>query len=118
MLISASEMSIASINPATGETLDTFKELNDQELESALALGAETFKTYRRTSLADRKKWITRAAEILETEKSAFGRIMTLMTGKPLADPAAEAAKCATACRYYAEHAEAILADQNIATNA
>ena len=118
MLISRSEMSIASINPATGETLDTFSELNDQELEGRLALAARTFKTYRRTSLDDRKKWITRAAEILETEKQAFGRIMTLEMGKPLADAVAEAAKCATACRYYAEHAEAILKDQDVATNA
>src|SRR5271170_3503771 len=103
-------MSIASINPATGETLDTFPELNDVDLECKLALASRTFKVYRKTSLADRKKWMTRAAEILETEKEAFGRIMTLEMGKPLADAVAEAAKCATACRYYVEHAEAILA--------
>ena len=118
MLLSPSEMSIASINPATGETLDTFPELNDRQLEARLGLAAQTFKTYRRTSLADRRKWITRAAEILETEKQALGRIMTLEMGKPLADAVAEAAKCATACRYYAEHAEAILKDQDVATNA
>jgi succinate-semialdehyde dehydrogenase/glutarate-semialdehyde dehydrogenase len=111
-------MSIASINPATGQTLDTFPELSDLDLECKLALAASTFKSYRLTSLADRKKWMTRAAEILETEKESFGRTMTLEMGKPLADAVAEAAKCATACRYYVEHAEAILGDQVIPTNA
>ena len=111
-------MAIESINPATGETLESFHDLTDLELEHKIALAARTFKTYRCTTLADRRKWMTRAAEILETEKDAFGRIMTLEMGKPLADAAAEAAKCATAARYYVEHAEAILADQEIATNA
>jgi succinate-semialdehyde dehydrogenase/glutarate-semialdehyde dehydrogenase len=111
-------MAIESINPATGETLQSFHELTDLELEKKIAHAARTFKTYRRSALADRRKWMTRAAEILETEKDAFGRMMTLEMGKPLADAAAEAAKCATACRYYVEHAEAILADREITTNA
>jgi succinate-semialdehyde dehydrogenase/glutarate-semialdehyde dehydrogenase len=111
-------MAIESINPTTGETIESFHELNDQELEAKIALAAQTFKTFRRTSIAERAKWMTSAAEILETEKHALGKLMTLEMGKPLADAAAEAAKCATACRYYVEHAEAILADQEIVTNA
>jgi len=111
-------MALASINPATGETLNTFHELTDQEQEAKVALAAAAFKTYRRTPLSDRRKWMTRAAEILEAEKDKFGRMITLEMGKPLADAIAEAAKCATACRYYVEHAETILAEQEIPTNA
>jgi len=59
---------------------------------------------------------MNRAAEILEAEKDAFARIMTLEMGKPLEAARQEAAKCATACRYYVEHAERLLADELVDT--
>jgi succinate-semialdehyde dehydrogenase / glutarate-semialdehyde dehydrogenase len=59
-----------------------------------------------------------KAAEILESEKDRFARIMTTEMGKPLKSAADEALKCASGCRYYADNAEAALADEIIATNA
>jgi succinate-semialdehyde dehydrogenase/glutarate-semialdehyde dehydrogenase len=59
-----------------------------------------------------------RAAEVLESDKDRFARIMTLEMGKPLKSAGDEVAKCAWACRYYAETAERALADEAIVTNA
>jgi succinate-semialdehyde dehydrogenase/glutarate-semialdehyde dehydrogenase len=39
---------------------------------------------------------------------------MTLEMGKPIDAAIAEAEKCASACRYYVEHAETFLADENV----
>src|SRR5688500_12684750 len=111
-------MAIASINPATGETLKTFSALSADEIEQKLQLAADTFQTYRRTSFADRSRMMVRAAEILETEKNEFAKVMTTEMGKPLAAAVSEAEKCASVCRYYAEHAERHLADQIVQTNA
>ncbi len=111
-------MTIASVNPSTGERLREFEALGDAALESKLALAARVFTSYRRTPIADRARAMTRAAEILEAEKDTFGRLMTLEMGKPLKAAVDEAAKCATACRYYAENAASILADQEIGTAA
>ena len=111
-------MAIASINPATGETLRTFEALSDSEIDRKLELAARTFRVYRRTSIAERASMMMRAAEILETDKDTFARIMTTEMGKALKAAGEEAAKCATACRYYAETAERALADEMIATNA
>jgi succinate-semialdehyde dehydrogenase/glutarate-semialdehyde dehydrogenase len=61
---------------------------------------------------------MSRAAEILEREKEDCGRLMTLEMGKPLKAAIAEAAKCATGCRYYAENAERFLADEVVETGA
>src|SRR2546422_10932117 len=58
------------------------------------------------------------AAEILETEKETFGRLMVTEMGKPLQAAIEEAAKCALGCRYYAEHAERFLADEVVETSA
>jgi len=111
-------MAIASINPATGETLKTFTALSAEQIEAKLQLAADTFRTYWRTSFADRTRMMMRAAEILETRKQEFGKIMTLEMGKPLKAAIAEAEKCAWVCRYYAENAERHLADQIVETNA
>jgi succinate-semialdehyde dehydrogenase/glutarate-semialdehyde dehydrogenase len=105
---------IASVNPATGQTLETFAELTDSELEDRLARSDRAWKIYRKTPLTDRAQWLWAAAEILESEKDRIARIMTLEMGKPIGSARAEAAKCAWACRYYAEHGERLLADEPV----
>jgi succinate-semialdehyde dehydrogenase/glutarate-semialdehyde dehydrogenase len=111
-------MTIATINPATGETLRTFPPLTPKELEAKLQLASDTYRRYRRTPLVDRMRMMYRAAEILENEKDAFGRIMVLEMGKTLKAAVEEAAKSAWGCRYYAEHAERFLSDEIVETNA
>ncbi len=111
-------MSIASINPATGETLKTFEALTESQIDENLQRAADTFRVYRETSFAERAAMMTRAAEILETEKNDFARTMTIEMGKPIKGAVGEAEKCAWVCRYYAEHAEHHLADEIIETDA
>jgi succinate-semialdehyde dehydrogenase/glutarate-semialdehyde dehydrogenase len=111
-------MTIASVNPATGETLHTFEPLPVSQLEGKLARAAEAFRAHRRTPFAERARKMVRAAEILEAEGDAFGRLMTTEMGKPLRAAREEAAKCAWVCRYYAETAERFLADEAVETGA
>jgi len=111
-------MPISSINPATGEVLQTFDSLTEPQLEENIAGAAETFREYRRTSFANRATKMLRAAEILESEKQTLARTMTLEMGKPINAAVGEAEKCAWVCRYYAEHAERHLADEIIETDA
>jgi succinate-semialdehyde dehydrogenase/glutarate-semialdehyde dehydrogenase len=111
-------MAIATINPATGETLQTFQPLSSNEIEQKLQLAVSTFRAERKTSFAERARRMLKAAEILERDKDKFAKLMTLEMGKPYKAAVAEAVKCTTACRYYAEHAEQILADEVIDTGA
>src|SRR5687768_15423369 len=111
-------MPIATINPTTGETLQTFEALTKPQLESKLALAANTFRTYRQTSFAEREALMYRSAEILEEDKPRLARLMTIEMGKPIKGAVQEIEKCALVCRYYAENAEGHLADQVIETNA
>ena len=107
-------MAIATVNPATGEEIKTFEALTDEEIDGKLALAAETFREYRNTPFAERSRMLLRAAEILDDEAEDLGRLMTREMGKTLAAAKAEAQKCARGCRYYAEHAEAMLADEPV----
>src|SRR5688572_32969608 len=111
-------MPIATINPATGETIKTFEALDSKQLEARLQRAAETFRSYRKTSFADRAAWMVRAAEILETEKNDFARMMTMEMGKPIKGAIGEAEKCAWVCRYYAENAQRHLNDLLVETDA
>ncbi len=108
----------STTNPATGETLKRFDAHTSDEVERRVARAAETFERYRRTSFAERAGWLNEAADILEAEKDALGRVMTLEMGKPLAAAVSEAAKCAWACRYYVENGESQLADEEVETDA
>jgi succinate-semialdehyde dehydrogenase/glutarate-semialdehyde dehydrogenase len=109
---------LASINPATGETLATYETLSDAQIEEKLASAAAAFRRHRRTPFAERARLLVRAADILDGEREALGRLMTLEMGKPIRAAAEEAAKCAWACRFYAEHGEAMLADEAVQTGA
>jgi len=109
---------IASVNPATGETLKTFASLTEDQLEEKLQKAFQSFRVQRRTSIEQREPMMVRAAEILESDKLDFGHLMTTEMGKPIKAAVQEAEKCAWVCRYYAETARRHLADQVVATNA
>ncbi|WNG43586.1 NAD-dependent succinate-semialdehyde dehydrogenase [Archangium minus] len=109
-------MAFATVDPTTGKTLRTFSPHSPEEVEARLKLAQETFHTYRHTPLATRAGWMRRAGELLEGEADRYGRMMTEEMGKPLEAARAEARKCASACHYYAEHAERFLADEPVAT--
>lgn len=106
-------MPIATVNPATGETLETFEPLSHDAVELALAKAAEAFTRYRSTGFEERAGLLRRAADLLDAEREDFARTVTTEMGKPLAQARAEAAKCAKALRWYADHGAALIADEH-----
>jgi len=111
-------MGIATINPATGETLKTFQPLTDAEIADRLKQAQTAFEQYRWLSIAERSHYMQAAAEILEQHKAEYAKLITLEMGKPLQSAIAEVEKCALVCRYYAEHAAEFLADVAVKTDA
>ncbi|WP_431038935.1 NADP-dependent succinic semialdehyde dehydrogenase [Streptomyces sp. P6-2-1] len=106
-------MPIATVNPADGETVQTFEALSADEVEERLARAERTFAAYRTTSFAERARLLRAAADLLEKEEAEIGRTMTLEMGKTYAAARAEAAKCVKAMRWYADRAEGLLADEH-----
>lgn len=107
---------IATINPASGETIRTFDPISDSELERMLALSLDAFSRHRKTSFTERATKMRRVADALEDQKRRLGEMITIEMGKPIGPASAEVAKCATACRYYADNAESQLADEQVKT--
>jgi len=111
-------MSIATINPSTGEIIKTFTPLTDAEIERKLERAQKTFENYRNIPVAQRTQWMNNAADILSQNHDRFGRMITLEMGKTYLSAIAEVEKCALNCRYYAEHAVEFLSDIPVATDA
>jgi len=111
-------MPIASVNPATGETLKRFDSLDSRQIEERLASAASAFEQHRRTSFAARTERMMAAAQLLEQEKESLARIITSEMGKLLRAGVEEVTKCVRGCRFYAENAERFLADQSVPTDA
>jgi succinate-semialdehyde dehydrogenase / glutarate-semialdehyde dehydrogenase len=111
-------MKLNSINPATGELIESFDEFSDADLDAALHRAEQTFRTYRRTSFAERAGWLRKAAHIVESESDKWARLMTQEMGKTYKAAVAEAQKCATGCRYFAENGARFLTDEIVETEA
>ncbi len=111
-------MPFATVNPTTGKLEQRFDDHSPAEVEARLARAAATFADYRRTSMSDRARLLTTAAELLEGELPEVARVLTTEMGKTFGSARGEVAKCALAMRWYAEHGAELLADQVIETSA
>jgi succinate-semialdehyde dehydrogenase/glutarate-semialdehyde dehydrogenase len=105
-------MPIATTNPATGEVLKTYDPMPDGEIDAAIGRAADGFRALRGTTFGQRAAWMRAAADLLEAEQDDVGALITREMGKTYAAAKAEVVKCATACRFYAAHAERFLADE------
>ncbi|MEU0450310.1 NADP-dependent succinic semialdehyde dehydrogenase [Streptomyces tendae] len=105
-------MPIATVNPANGETLRTYEAMGEEEIERRIELAEATFRTYRTTGFYERAGLMRRAADLLEADQKEIGKVITTEMGKPVKQARAEAAKCAKAMRWYADHAAELLADE------
>src|SRR4051794_34664063 len=97
-------MAIATINPATGETLKTYESLSDEAVDEKIDRATRAWASYRLTTPEERAGWLRAAADVLDADRDAVAELMTIEMGKTLASAKAEATKCAAGLRYYAEH--------------
>ncbi len=111
-------MAIATINPATGEVIKKFEPLSDIEIDKKVQKAVGAYRSELHTPFSVRAQRMVKAAQIVERDQEKLARLMTLEMGKPLKQALAEAIKCTTACHFYAENAEKIMADEVVDTGA
>lgn len=105
-------MTIAVVNPATGETIEQFTEHTAEEVETRVQRAQDAFDALRETTYAERGVWMKKAADILESEVPELAKMLVIEMGKPIAQAEAEVLKCAKNMRFYADNAEKFLADE------
>ena len=105
-------MSFQSVNPATGEVLETFEETAPAAIDDILERADVASREWRRRPVTERAERLRAAGRVLRERKDEYARTMALEMGKPLAQGVGEAEKCAWVCDFYAEHGPTLLADE------
>ncbi|MFG3421402.1 NADP-dependent succinic semialdehyde dehydrogenase [Micromonospora sp. NPDC049460] len=105
-------MPIATTNPATGQVLKSYDPMTAEQIDAAIERADLAYRQLRGTTIVQRERWLTAAADLLEAERDETARLMTTEMGKTYAAAKAEVTKCATACRFYAAKAAEFLADE------
>jgi len=109
---------IATVNPTTGELLESFEPLDAAAVEERLVIAAEGAALWAQSTFVERSRLLVTAAELLEGEVPDIAHTITLEMGKPFAQAKGEVAKCAHGFRWFAEHAEAMLTDREVPVDA
>jgi succinate-semialdehyde dehydrogenase/glutarate-semialdehyde dehydrogenase len=103
---------LQTINPATGEPGKSYDPHSIEDAQAAAKAARAAFLQWRRTGFAERSRVIHKVAELLRARKDELARLMTEEMGKTLDDGRAEVEKCAFHCDWFADHAEAYLAEE------
>src|SRR5579864_3647175 len=111
-------MTIEAINPATGEVLKTYYEMEPATVKEIISRTHDAFLNWRRTTFSYRASLMRKAAEVLRVNADEYARLMAQEMGKPVHDGIAEAQKCAWGCDFYAENAESYLAREPVSMEA
>lgn len=109
---------IASINPATGELIRKYEETTSEQVEALIQRAAASQRKWAAFSFSERGAILSKAAQVLRTRRDELARLMALEMGKPVTQGRAEVDKCAWVCEYYAQHAEALLREEHVPTEA
>ncbi|MER7986150.1 NAD-dependent succinate-semialdehyde dehydrogenase [Streptomyces noursei] len=107
--------SYAVVDPSTGRTVKEYASLSDSGLRERLDRAAEAQRAWgRASSVADRAALLSRVGELYTERREELARIISREMGKPVAQGLGEVDFCAAIYQYYAENAEAFLADEPV----
>jgi succinate-semialdehyde dehydrogenase/glutarate-semialdehyde dehydrogenase len=106
---------IETTNPWTGVVEARFEPHTAAEVERRIARAAAAVGALRATTFADRAGWLRASADLLEADAEEVATLVSREMGKPVAQAAAEVAKCARGMRFYADEAAGFLADEPLA---
>lgn len=106
------------IDPRTGALIEKVPTLDAAGTAQAIGGAEEAFEDWRHRSFAERATVLKAVAGRMRDEVDRLAPLMTQEMGKPIKESIAEVGKAAWAAEHYAEHAEAYLAPEAIASDA
>jgi succinate-semialdehyde dehydrogenase/glutarate-semialdehyde dehydrogenase len=102
-------MSLKSINPYSGSLIKETRELSDEQIEDILKRSLNAFSNWKKTGWNERRKLVSKTAELLRNNAHEYAGVITSEMGKPIRESLGEIKKCAWVCDYYSENAENFL---------
>ena len=113
-MATATKSTYAVVNPATGEKLEEYPEISNEELDAAIARAWEAREALTSLSVAERAEKIRRVGELHLERREALAAIAVKEMGKPMEQALGEVDFCGDIYSYYADRAEDFLKDEPI----
>jgi succinate-semialdehyde dehydrogenase/glutarate-semialdehyde dehydrogenase len=105
----------AVVDPATGETVKEYPTITDQDLREAIARAEQAHREWSAsTTVAERAALTRRVGELYTEERERLGEIIGREMGKPIEQATGEVDFAAAIYAFYADNAEALMADEPI----
>jgi succinate-semialdehyde dehydrogenase / glutarate-semialdehyde dehydrogenase len=105
----------AVVDPATGETVKEYPTISDDELRDAIGRADQAHRDWAtQTTVAERAALIRRVGELHAERRKELAEIIVSEMGKPVGQARGEVAFCASIYEFYADNAEALMADEPI----
>ncbi len=106
---------IISYNPATGEEFGRVENTSAAEVKIAVENAREAFQTWRKTSFAERRKFVMKARELILAEMDEIAKLISDESGKPIAEALSmEIAPVLDLMQFFAKKAEKLLKPRKI----
>lgn len=109
---------VKTVNPATGEPLNSYPALDHEGVNKALQLTAEAQNAWKTSEISHRATLLRTVGSLLREEVETHAALISTEMGKPITEARAEVLKCALTCDFYADHAEEYLAPKPVKTEA
>ncbi|MCG9793400.1 NAD-dependent succinate-semialdehyde dehydrogenase [Flavobacterium algicola] len=107
-----------SINPATGVEIETYPRIAVAEAKEELIMVKKAFDSWKKTTFEERSALMHKFADILEQDKEKLAQLATAEMGKTIGQSRKEVEKCILVSRYYADHAQDLLKNEIVKTEA
>src|SRR6266550_1523233 len=105
----------AVVDPATGETVKEYPTISDDELRDAIARANQAHREWSTAAtVAERASLVRRVGELHSERRKELAEIIVAEMGKPVRQARGEVAFCASIYGFYADNAEALMADEPI----
>ena len=105
----------AVVDPSTGEKVREYPTITDDELRAAIASADKAHREWLHgTTVADRAALVARVAELHSERRKELAGIIVTEMGKPFGQALGEVDFCASIYQFYADNAEALMADEPI----
>src|SRR5262249_40688407 len=92
----------------------TFEQISDDEMRDAVARAHGAYGSWRTSDLTQRTDVLRRTAQLIRDRGSDLADLLTLEVGKPGPEANGEVQLAARIFEYYADHAAAFLADEEL----
>ncbi len=107
-------MEFKTVNPATGETINTWTTMAADEVTRTAQLSQKAYSDWKRLTVTERVPYFRRLAAVLRKNLEEWAIMITTEMGKPITEARAEIEKCAWMAEVYADNSADWLAEEKV----